>query len=424
MYSAGNVTAQVDVTAGRDVDATRDINAGHNVTAGNLVWSATQVWANNGNVTANQGSLVATYDVSGRHFIATGNITAAFVHSLGNIQADGAYTGGGVSVSGNITGAYVGSTGNINAAGTYTGGNVSVSTDIYAGRNASVAGTFYAGGNINTPVDIGARSVYCTTQFYGPYVVSTGNMYAGGSYTGGNVSVSGTVQGAYLYSTGSIAAALDIVANRNMAVAASFSANSVGANYIASNGNINAAGQHTGGGVSVTGAVTGGWLTSTGGMNVAGNGDVSGTMYAGALYSRGPVYVGNTADFYLNISGNGRNLQFAGNWYWGWDASNGYLSWVRNGNVMLQLTGDGQLIYYGSPAYKYGNGSWFGISDGRVKDVGDEYQGGLNEVRNLIPRHYTYRTDMAPDNVEVPSEGFIGLTAQEAEVHMPSGASV
>jgi hypothetical protein len=79
--------------------------------------------------------------------------------------------------------------------------------------------------------------------------------------------------------------------------------------------------------------------------------------------------------------------------------------------------GDGQLFYWGSPAWKYGGGSWWALSDRRIKTVKGEFTAGLDEIRRITPCRYSYTKDAGP-GVDTDQE-FVGLVAQDVEDVIP-----
>jgi cytoskeletal protein CcmA (bactofilin family) len=424
--SSGSITAVLDITATRDLLATRDVTATRQVTASTgAVWAGTQVWAQNGNVTANQGNLVATFDVTCRSVIASTTVSAGFIHSTGKMQVDGSFSGVDVAASGNVTAAYVSSTGDINATGTYKGGSVSVTLDI-AGRNFAATGSISAQANIATVTDMGARTYYANTKFSGPYFESTGDMFVAYTYRGGNVNVVGAVQGSWVHSTGNMNVDVDLGVTRDAFIGRSINVtNSVGAGYVGSSGNIDAAGTHTGGAVNVSGNINGSSIGAALDLFAGRNADVGGQLAAGVLYSRGPVYVGNAADFYLTIIGADRRLNYMANHWWNFDNS-GDLTWYKAGKPVIQLTypringqEDGDLFLWSEGAWKYGGGPWISFSDARLKNIGDVYTGGLTQLRKLAPRRFHYRQDRAPKDVTVPPREFIGFSVEDLESVLP-----
>ncbi len=134
----------------------------------------------------------------------------------------------------------------------------------------------------------------------------------------------------------------------------------------------------------------------------------------------------------------------AGAWQWGWaDAAGtpggvfGYLSNTTIGFAVGSISiacnngayslcwGDGGQFIVPGIAYKPGGGAWADGSDARIKDVLGEYETGLEAILALRPIRYRFRGNWnregAPQAAhrEVTEKEFIGLVAQEAEMHMP-----
>ena len=65
--------------------------------------------------------------------------------------------------------------------------------------------------------------------------------------------------------------------------------------------------------------------------------------------------------------------------------------------------------------YKPGGGAWATLSDARIKDVTGEYEMGLDEVLQLRPVSYRYKTGADKE--------FVGLVAQEVETVFPGMVS-
>lgn len=120
--TAGNVTASGTVTApvfnattGMYVTAfLSNVNGnGQNIT--NLSTLSANQLTSNGNINA-AGSVSASGNL-----VAGNTVQGAYLHSTGNVQADGTFTGGAVSVSGGITGS------SFNTGGPIYGGSMNIS---------------------------------------------------------------------------------------------------------------------------------------------------------------------------------------------------------------------------------------------------------------------------------------------------------
>lgn len=75
----------------------------------------------------------------------------------------------------------------------------------------------------------------------------------------------------------------------------------------------------------------------------------------------------------------------------------------------------GNFLLNNQNAFKPGGGSWQSISDERIKTVTGEYEAGLDEVMQLRPVTYRYKTGADRE--------FVGFVAQDLEQIMPSMVS-
>ena len=148
--------------------------------------------------------------------------------------------------------------------------------------------------------------------------------------------------------------------------------------------------------ISANGSVTAAYLSSTGALYVAGAATISAALTVNndatvnnlILPTNGLIaYQAIGAD--LTVDGTGS-----------WDMAPG-----PSGNFNLQR----------GTAYKPGGGAWATLSDARIKDVTGEYEMGLDEVLQLRPVSYRYKTGADKE--------FVGLVAQEAETVFPSMVS-
>jgi len=92
--------------------------------------------------------------------------------------------------------------------------------------------------------------------------------------------------------------------------------------------------------------------------------------------------------------------------------------YLGNGSVGIatQSPGSYKLAVNGDAA-KPGGGSWSNFSDGRLKEVGDDFERGLSEVIKLNPVRYSYRDD---NELDLPADKeFVGLVAQEVRDVVP-----
>jgi hypothetical protein len=140
--------------------------------------------------------------------------------------------------------------------------------------------------------------------------------------------------------------------------------------------------------------VTANGLTSYGALQVNGNGQCNGQMYANPINSAGNNFA--HAGFYCDNSGGGFFQRDAsGNMYCqlycGGD-NNAYFVNNRSG-YNLQIVSNG--YFYANIAaggcFKAGGGAWYALSDRRIKNVLDDYRGGLREILQLNPIVYTFK---------------------------------
>lgn len=181
-----------------------------------------------------------------------------------------------------------------------------------------------------------------------------------------------------------------------------------------------------------TGAITATTVTASGGVTT------TGTVAATNVNASGAVNIGGS-DFHIQIDGSGnRSIWYSAGWALTWTASNGNLTYVRNGDsaaLFSSIGTSGDFVIYGANAYKPGGGSWTAPSDARIKTVTGDYTRGLAEILQLQPKRFTYR---ANDTMDAPEEGkgapyssspnysvakagteFAGLVAQDLQPVLP-----
>lgn len=85
------------------------------------------------------------------------------------------------------------------------------------------------------------------------------------------------------------------------------------------------------------------------------------------------------------------------------------------GNWSMTVGSAGNFLLNNQNAFKPGGGSWQSISDERIKTVTGEYEAGLDEVLQLRPVTYVYKSGVDRE--------FVGFVAQDLEQIMPSMVS-
>jgi hypothetical protein len=137
----------------------------------------------------------------------------------------------------------------------------------------------------------------------------------------------------------------------------------------------------------------------------AGDGRSSGIWFMNDDNSQNRGFIGMESDDYLGFYGQG-------------GASWGLVFNVIHGTVGIGTLDPGffKLAVNGNAA-KVGGGSWASYSDARLKDIGERYEHGLEEITKIEPVKYRYKEDNA---LGLPSDGeYVGLIAQEVEEVLP-----
>jgi len=171
-----------------------------------------------------------------------------------------------------------------------------------------------------------------------------------------------------------------------------------------------------------------------------------GGFFVGKGYFSGNLGIGKMAPGYkLDVAGRARMLtgddNSAGIWFTNADdnenraffgmmdddylgfygqagASWGLVFNVNNGNVGIGTNNPGSFkLAVNGEAAKPGGGSWASYSDARLKDIGERYELGLEEITKIDPVKYRYKEDNA---LGLPSDGeYVGLIAQEVQEVIP-----
>lgn len=347
---AGNMVA-TGLVQGGTVNSTGDLTAGGNIGTNNVLYAgAVQSGAFYGNPTFT-GSITVNGNIS------TPNGVYAAVVSAGTYA-------GNVTITGSAT----------------VNGNISTGNTVFAGavQTPQLNGNVYVTGNLNSGGQVQGNSLYARDRidagggifagnlvqsnrgddlaFYAPYggvTIATAfvsnrsgslGVYCpysdgafGGTLSAGNLYTGGTVTGGYITSTGNVNANADVTGNR------------VFANYIESRG------------------------------------DLRGTSQ---VVSNNNIYVANDGSFSLSQAGGERFLSFMGGWALVCNTGNGWLSWNNPGGLNWIMGADG--FCYGNMNSVGGRGEYVNFSDERFKDAITPTTRGLPEILQLNPVEYEF----------------------------------
>jgi len=143
---------------------------------------------------------------------------------------------------------------------------------------------------------------------------------------------------------------------------------------------------------------------------------------ANTLYANSAFYVGGSAaSFGMFTSGNIRYIRWATNpadlFY---DYSNGDFTWSVSGvwRWAIKFSNSSMALNYADAA-KTVAGPWIAISDARIKENIQDYTVGLEQIRQLRPRWFTFKAGTGRDT----NRRHISLIADEAEGPMPEMVS-
>ncbi|MET0643132.1 MAG: hypothetical protein ABWZ17_02065 [Candidatus Binatia bacterium] len=151
------------------------------------------------------------------------------------------------------------------------------------------------------------------------------------------------------------------------------------------------------------------------GVSPAGAMTLTGPMSTPGYGSFGNIYWSSPGQ-YMGIGGNGYINQYAANWYWDWNSSNGQLTWMVPGTAGFWFNPGNNSIYVVNTGFKPAGGAWADSSDIRIKNVEGDYSLGLDEVLQLQPKVFTYKgndTTELPANLKDPSKFAPQATEEE-----------
>jgi hypothetical protein len=129
-----------------------------------------------------------------------------------------------------------------------------------------------------------------------------------------------------------------------------------------------------------------------------------------AVYGYNGVYCGSSSDFGMFPGGDGRVMQFAANWYWDWNSSNGDMIWRSPSGDLWHMRASDKLTW--NPSYSVGgNGPYLNVSDASVKANVTKTGYGLAEILKLKPvgfQRYEQGLDkLASPRLLAPEVGFV-----------------
>lgn len=189
-------------------------------------------------------------------------------------------------------------------------------------------------------------------------------------------------------------------------VSSGLTANTVTANYITSNGNVNAAAQYTGGSMNLAGRVQG-----------------------NDVMTNSNIYMSGTTDFQIGAGGTGRILAFSvgGGWFLQWSSATGQLDWMTGPSAFWVMRRSDNICMntLGSVG---GNGAYWNFSGiERKRDIEDHTR-GVEAIRALRPVSFTR---VSPPEIELPDgtrskhepRREIGFIAQEVEGILPEAVA-
>ena len=146
-------------------------------------------------------------------------------------------------------------------------------------------------------------------------------------------------------------------------------------------------------------------MTLDGGASLS----VLGNMSAGGLVAAGAQVTAQGGQMYMGDAGGRRILQFAPNWYWGWDPSNGTIVWTANGGNFLVIEQNLGFVYSErGPLGGYGN--YVTLSDERAKTDIEPLTLGLSDILKITPIKFTRPGRDLPE---------IGFSAQQIQQVIP-----
>jgi hypothetical protein len=263
-------------------------------------------------------------------------------------------------------------------------------------------GNITAGGDlgvraINASADIHAQNIYAAAAVGAAFVNSTGDINAGG-----NITLSG-----------------GIAANGNITTN-----NSLVANYIKSNGNVDATSALNGATATVTGALNAGSIGTPGALSA--NTISASTLTATSLVNTVTYQLSGTnfATTRTDVAGTcnaifdgggglGIDLYGVNGSYYRCDNAHSFTNRAATVNIVRFQVTDGVC--------QNATGSWSTFSDRALKENLTDYTAGLSAVLQLSPKSFNYIAGKNP--FDVGGGTYYGLVAQDVEPILPEMVS-
>jgi hypothetical protein len=353
----------------------------------------------------------------GGGFVAVGAVTAAYIHSTGNMQIDGSInaTGNIITPGNTVQGAYIHSTGSLQVD---TSGNFNGRLRT-AEAIMSASGTFYVADNTNYYLSRNSSNGSW-------YFVENGNVTFRID-TSGNIWPSAACTATYVHSTGTVAADGNVTGNQL----------SAGGLWINAWGMQGPSGYwcrtdwdgsncpfYVNGGYACT-LVSSTWVSNN--FKAIGAYTPNQNVDNGSSPTFYNLYYGSSGERYLATNqGSGVIWQFQGGWYMDWNWGNGNLGWPSSNLFFFWRITDGWSYNARGPVG--GVGGYQDVSDIRTKTSISDAQVGLNEVLRLRAKRFRR---LPPRPQQLPngewakhSDRFhLGFTAQDVREVIPEAVS-
>ena len=289
---------------------------------------------------------------------------------------------------------------------------VQPTTLVHGVWNTNSLGFGWDGANLRMRVDdtdVGIVTLNTDARYDGRYVNVTGDNMTG-TLNGTTVAVT-----TLLYSGGDIQALGMINAGTNVNAAGTISA---GANVNAA-GDVYALNMSATQDIYAARAITsGGDITAT--VNVWAYSVIAAALVQGAVVNAySPSATWGTSGVYWGANS-------VNNWYITTDAAGAMTLNANNVGVLkpyiMHISFDGTYfaMNYGTGAFNVAGGPWIAMSDARMKQNIVDYTKGLEAIKQLTPREYSFIPETGVDS----SLRFIGMVSQEIQPIMPETVNI